>query len=287
MALWNRKYKDSVFTDLFGSDRDGKKNFLELYNALSGNDYKLNEVELDRKIIEQSLYKTFNNDVSWEINGKLIVLVEHQSTVNENMPFRCLEYITRIYEGIIPVKTRYAEKVFKIPNPDFYVVYVGKKPQPAEQELRLSDAFFTKDNSKLELVVKVKNCTDPNLLPIVKKCDILNQYCKFIEIVEQNYNKLFPKKSFKRAIEIAMEQGILTDYLDRKSREVINMLCAKYSYKDDIAVKKQEAFEDGQMQKALEAAKNFLRMKILSPEQIAQGTGLTLEQVQDLEKELG
>ena len=38
-----------------------------------------------------------------------------------------------------------------------------------------------------------------------------------------------------------MEQGILTDYLDRKSREVINMLCAKYSYKDDIAVKQEEA----------------------------------------------
>ncbi len=105
-------------------------------------------------------------------------------TTNENMPFRCLEYITRIYEGIIPVKTRYAEKVFKIPNPDCYVVYVGKKPQPAEQELRLSDAFFTKDNSKLERVVKVKNCTDPNLLPIVKKCDILKQYCRFIEIIK-------------------------------------------------------------------------------------------------------
>ena len=105
MAFWNRKYKDSVFTDLFGSDRDAKKNFIELYNALSGNDFKLNEVELERKIIEQTLYKTFNNDVSWEINGKLIVLVEHQSTVNENMPLRCLEYVTRIYEGIVPVHT--------------------------------------------------------------------------------------------------------------------------------------------------------------------------------------
>ena len=37
-----------------------------------------------------------------------------------------------------------------------------------EQELRLSDAFFEKDSSKLELVVKVKNCTDPKLLPISK-----------------------------------------------------------------------------------------------------------------------
>ena len=163
MSIFYRKYKDSVFTDLFGSDRDGKKNFLELYNALSGSDYKLEEVSLVRKIIDQTLYKTFNNDVSWEINGKLIVLVEHQSTINNNMPFRCLEYVTRIYEGIVPVKQRYAEKAFKIPNPDFYVVYVGNKEQPPEYELRLSDAFYEKDSSKLELVVKVKNCTNPNL----------------------------------------------------------------------------------------------------------------------------
>jgi len=104
--------------------------------------------------MEQALYKTFNNDVSWEIDGKLIVLVEHQSTVNENMPFRCLEYVTRIYEGIVPIRKRYAEKVYKIPNPDFYVVYVGKDKLPPEQELRLSDAFYEKDGSKLELVVK-------------------------------------------------------------------------------------------------------------------------------------
>ena len=91
MAFWRRNYKDSVFTDLFGSDRDGKKNFLDLYNALSDSDYKLEEVNLERKIIDQTLYKTYNNDVSWEIDGKLIVLVEHQSTINENMPFRCLE----------------------------------------------------------------------------------------------------------------------------------------------------------------------------------------------------
>ena len=78
------------------------------------------------------------------------------------------------------------------------------------------------------------------MLPFSRSCDILKEYCQFIEIVEQTYNRLFPKRSFKKAIEIAMEQGILVDYLDRKSREVINMLCAKYNYKMDIAVKKQE-----------------------------------------------
>ena len=286
MAFINRKYKDSVFTDLFGSDRNGKKNFLDLYNALAGTDYKMGEVKLERKVIEQSLYKTFNNDVSWEVNGKLIVLIENQSTVNENMPFRCLEYVTRIYEGIIPPKMRYAEKMFKIPNPDFYVVYVGKKELPQEQELRLSDAFYEQDNSKLELVIKLKNCSDSRLLPISGTCDILKEYCQFIELVEQNYNRLFPKRSFKKAIEIAIEKGILVEYLDRKSREVINMLCAKYNYKMDIAVKKEEAFQDGQEQKAIEATINLLKMNILSPEQIAQAQGLSLEKVLELQKSI-
>ena len=292
MSFKNRKYKDSVFTDLFGSDRDGKKNFLSLYNALSGSSFRLEDVSLERKVIEQSLYKTFNNDVSWEIDGKLIVLVEHQSTINENMPLRCLEYVTRIYEGIVPQKQRYAEKVFKLPNPDFYVVYVGKDKLPQEQELRLSDAFYQKDSSKLELVVKVKNCSDSRLLPVTGRCDILKEYCRFIEIVEQNYDRNFPKTSFKKAIEKSISEGTLADYLDRKSREVINMLCAKYDYKMDIAVKKEEAFQDGKVaglaegarDARLETARNFLKMG-LSVEKIAEGTGLTQEEVATLKNE--
>ena len=119
---------------------------------------------------------TFFNKFSNFFLKNFLFLQKKSNTINENMPFRCLEYVTRIYEGIIPVKERYAEKVYKIPNPDFYVVYFGKKNLPPEQELRLSDAFYTKDSSKLELVVKVKNCTDPKLLPIFKTCDILKEY---------------------------------------------------------------------------------------------------------------
>ena len=131
--------------------------------------------------------------------------------------------------------------------------------------------------------MKVKNCSDSKLLPLIGNCDILKQYCQFIEIVEQNYNRVFPKRSFKKAIEIAMEQGILTDYLDRKSREVINMLCAKYDYKMDIAVKKEEAFQDGQEAKAIEAAKSFYANGV-SVEIIAKSLKMTQEQVLQIVK---
>ena len=56
------------------------------------------------------------------------------------------------------------------------------------------------------------------------------------------------------------------------------MLCAKYDYKMDIAVKKEEAFQDGQEAKAIEAAKSFYDNGV-SVEIIAKALKMTQEQV--------
>ncbi|MBO4857090.1 MAG: hypothetical protein J5527_01075 [Treponema sp.] len=44
----------------------------------------------------------------------------------------------------------------------------------------------------------------------------------------------------------------------------------------------QRGMEQGLQQKAVETAINFLKMKLGTIEQIAQGTGLSLEEVQEL-----
>ena len=123
MAKRNRNVKDSLFCDLFGRDKDGKKNFLSLYNAIHSTNLTLENTRIEYKEIPQTIYKTFNNDVSMLINDKLIVMLEHQSTINENMPFRLLEYITRIYESLMENENRYAERRIMIPYPEFYVFY--------------------------------------------------------------------------------------------------------------------------------------------------------------------
>ena len=64
------------------------------------------------------------------------------------------------------------------------------------------------------------------------------------------------------------------------------MLCAKYSYNDDIAVKKQEAFEEGQMQKAIETAINMLKKEKYPVDEIAELTGLPIEKVFELQQQL-
>ena len=49
---------------------------------------------------------------------------------------------------------------------------------------------------------------------------------------------------------------------------------------------KRRGREEGSQQKAVETARNFLRMKVLTPEKIAEGTGLPLEQVIELQKQI-
>ena len=104
MAKHNRRYKDSVFVDFFGEDKNAKDNFLALYNALHGTHLNA-ATEIAPLRLEQVMYMAFCNDVACLVDGKIIVLVEHQSTINENMPLRFLQYVARLYEQIQTNKT--------------------------------------------------------------------------------------------------------------------------------------------------------------------------------------
>ena len=84
-ARTNRTYRDSIFVDLFARDRDAKKNFLSLYNALHGTDLKPEETKIEPVELEQVLYMGQYNDVSMLVDGRAVILLEHQSTLNENM----------------------------------------------------------------------------------------------------------------------------------------------------------------------------------------------------------
>ena len=85
MAKHNRRYKDSVFVDFFGEDKNAKANFLSLYNAL--HDTHLDApTELEVLRLEQVMYMAFRNDVAYLIDGKIIALTEHQSTVTHTRP---------------------------------------------------------------------------------------------------------------------------------------------------------------------------------------------------------
>ena len=298
MATENREIKSGVFADLFGDDeKDGKKNFLSLYNAIHDTNLKLEDTVIEQKKIPQAVYKTFYNDVSMLINGRLIVLIEHQSTPNKNMPLRCLEYYVHLLYGIVPAKARYKEALYKIPAPEFYVFYNGEKHVEKECVMKLSDAFLEKQDSPVcEAKVKFTNIRgkEGENLPVVQKCDILKQYCEFMEIVFRHQAELKEQPTneemqgcYEKAIHEAISKGILADYLSRKGTEVRNMFIGEYDYDLDMQVKAEEAREEGlaeglaegQQQKAIEGAVMLIKEYNEVPEVAAKKMNAPLDKV--------
>ena len=267
MRKYNRRYKDSVFVDLFSNDRTAKDNFLALYNALYNTNYQSTDI-LKNMRLKQTMYMSFANDVSYLVDNKIIVLAEHQSTVNPNMPLRCLEYVTRLYEHIQNPRDRYSRTLKKIPLPAFYVFYNGVEKLPAQKILKLSDSFIMQSETpSLELVVKLININYDKNSQILKSCEPLEQYSLFVDAVRRHI-AVDKEHGFENAIKECIKNDILREYLQRKSREVINMLVAEYDYDTDIAVQREESLmlgiqqgeARGSRQKALETAKTMLTM---------------------------
>ena len=292
MSTANRKYKDSVFVDLFSEDEKAKENFLSLYNALHGT--KLTDIEQLKNIrLDQVLYMTFYNDVSYLVDNKIIVLAEHQSTINPNMPLRCLEYISRLYETLFESREKYSRKLLNIPTPEFYVFYNGEEPYPSDKTLKLSDAFIEKiTETNLELTVKIININQRNHHPILKNCKMMQEYSIFVETVKK-WKEMDPQNGFQKAVEECISNNILCEYLKRKTKEVLNMLLAEYDYETDIAVQRaeereiafsegiQQGFADGSYQKALETAKLMKGMNYPISD-ICTISGLSVEEIEAL-----
>ena len=288
MTTANRKYKDSVFVDLFSEDEKAKENFLSLYNALHGTNLQLS-CPVENIRLDNVMYMNIINDVSCLVDNKIIVLAEHQSTINENMPLRFLQYIARLYEKLQTPADRYLKKLSPIPTPEFYVFYNGMEDYPETTTLKLSDAFMTKpEQVPLELTVQIFNINKDKKNKILKTCKTLDEYSLFVEEVRVQ-TQLDPENGFTNAVKICIEKGILKEYLQRKSREVINMLVAEYDYDTDIAVQRAEAgkiafaqgISQGTRQKALQDASNFKRLGV-SVDIISQATGLTQAEVEAL-----
>ncbi|MBO5125374.1 MAG: Rpn family recombination-promoting nuclease/putative transposase [Spirochaetaceae bacterium] len=303
----NRKHKDSLFVDYFSKDRDWKQHFLSLYNALHGTNLQVADTVLERVNLEQVLYKSYYNDIAVLVNGQFILMIEHQSTINPNMPLRLLEYVARIYGNIVDSKAKFSRHLVPLAKPEFYVFYTGDQELPPESYLYLSDAFPNQaPNSDLTLELKVKVCTikSDHPSPVVHSCTDLEQYVQFLQLVEEA-RAAGHENPLRWAIQEAVHRNILRDYLERKGGEVLSILMTEYDYATDMAVLKEEAYEDGLFvgreegreegisiglerglaqgayEKALETAKNLLSMG-LEPEQVAQGTGLSLEVILQL-----
>ena len=184
----NRTYKASVFSKLFNNEVILR----ELYGALEGGSLPA-DTPITINTLSNVIFMGSINDISFEIGDRLVIVIEHQSTINPNMAFRILLYIARIYEKIIDKGRIYSSKKIIIPRPEFFVLYNGVKHFPKEAIYKLSDMFKSlsplglpeKMIPALELIVRVININVGENEEIVRKCRTLSEYSAFIAKVRE------------------------------------------------------------------------------------------------------
>ena len=248
----NEKHKDTVFTFLF-SNPDLLR---ELYSAIEGITLPP-DVPININTLSDVLFRTQRNDISFLINNRLIVLIEHQSTINNNMPLRFMMYSAKLYQEITEPEDKFKRKLEKIPKPEFIVLYNGEDNYPDYKELRLSDSFIQADikiDLPLELVVQVYNINKGRNQEILSKSRTLDSYSRFIDKIreyQKEYKRKYKEKkeildkSFRSAIHYCIKNNILKDFLKKHGSEVINMLYAEYDPEVEMRVVREEALEEG------------------------------------------
>ena len=253
-----KEYKDTVFTKLFNN----KAAAIQLYNAL----YHKNlpeDTPVEIVTLDDVLFTKRKNDVAFIVDGHFLIFVEHQSTLNENMPLRLLFYVVQEYEklfGYRIIKGKqvsnpllYKKELIPIPKPEFFVLYNGTRNLKevakdgttkvvTEKLMRLSDAFMEKNENEnsLELCAKlidIRYQSNHESLyqekqqskEEVKNLSLLGEYSYFISKVKE-YKKEYKnlENAIKTAAKHCIEKGILKEFLLKNETEVVMMLFGVY-----------------------------------------------------------
>ncbi|MBR5319989.1 MAG: Rpn family recombination-promoting nuclease/putative transposase [Peptococcaceae bacterium] len=286
----NREYKDSVFS-LYLSNPE---RLIDVYNAVARTEYPP-DTPVEINTLTDVLYKNQINDLSFILDGQIVVLIEHQSTINENMALRLFLYSARVYEKLMKSNALYRKKRIPIPVPKFIVLYNGNERYPEHGVQKLSDSFvFQQENPQLELKIDIYNINYEVNAEIVRRSRSLNEYSRFIGRIRANLDDgLALEEAIKQAIAYGIEHDIMKEFLEAHGSEVANMLLSGWNMDEALAVSKEEGYEDGfedgeklgleKGEKLGEQKKQrelILALKgVLSPEVIAEKFQVSLEYV--------
>ncbi len=222
MPQMKRTVKDSVFTYLF---KDPQYT-LQLYKSLHAEDKGVEEKDIEVITLTNVLVDDIYNDLGFLVKGRLIVLVEAQSTFSPNLAYRMHLYSALTFKNYADENKLDSFSSKKMPFPLFepYVIYTGDQEVP--DTLRLSDLYIVKGRVRIETEVQVLrgDAADKN--------DIVRQYVRFCKIADEERRKGGPTvETVKRIIDRCIEEGVLPIFLASRRREVEDMMVVLFDEK--------------------------------------------------------
>lgn len=230
-----RNYKDTVFRMLFRE----KENLLTLYNALNKTAYA-NIDDLEITTLENAVYMNYKNDISFIFDFNLMIY-EHQSTINPNMPLRDLIYVTQVLQGRIKDENIYSASLIRLPAPQFVVFYNGIDFQPEKQILKLSDAYEKEQEyPALELTVSIYNINLGHNTELLEACRLLKEYAQYVECIRTFTTEMSLGEAVENAIDYCIKNGILVDFLSKNRAEAIAVSIFEYDEEKHMKSEREE-----------------------------------------------
>lgn len=239
--ILQRKYKDSAFLMVFGEP----EKMVELYNAIFDTSYPP-DTKIDINTIEDVFFGTRKNDVAFTLDDTYIVLSEHQSTINRNMPLRHLMYITEIWKTMFDRKEIYKEKLIRLPRPTFVVLYNGTDPLPPVSRLELSDCFLGEGKSLLNLSVVVYNINEGAGCKLLEKSETLAQYSRLVALIRSYQGKgPVTHRVMREITEVCLREGILVELMEKYGNTILDYLHFELTEEEARDFYREDGFEQG------------------------------------------
>ena len=281
-----RQYQDTVFR-AYMNDVDRLR---DVAGALHGRRYA--SVERVRIVtFDGTFLSQMKNDISFLLAGRHLVFMEHQSTLNQNMPLRCLYYLCEQLRQYIPAKSLYQNKQIPLPRPEFHVFYTGSKDTLDTEQMRLSDAYMEGEGDiHLELKVTFHNIAYGSEKMLLRMSRPLHDYSFFLNCIKTNIAGGMERvRAIREAMRYCMEHDVMKEFLQEHESEVIDMVNFEWNQKDFEEAVREEGWEQGAAQgreEGREEEKSAFILGMLKEklplETIARVSKLSVERIQEL-----
>ena len=230
-------------------------------NAVNGSHYEDADA-LEIVTLENAVYMGMKNDLAFIVDTGLL-LYEHQSTYNPNMPLRDLFYISGEYQKFVDNRSLYSSSLQKIPAPNFIVFYNGTEKKEDSWVNYLSESYENLTGApNLELKVITLNINEGHNCRLMEQCRILKEYAQYVAKVREYAGNTDLDTAVEQAVNDCIQNGILAEFLRKNKSEVIAMSIFEYDKEEEerklrkaeYEAGREEGIKEGELQKARKTA---------------------------------
>lgn len=209
-----RGAKNSVFCDLFSKP----EYTLELYKVLHPEDETVTVEDIGNANLHNVLVDRLYNDLGFTVRGKVLIMIEAQSTWSVNILIRIFLYLAETWKEHIRAtrQYQYGRRKLELPWPELYVLYTGD--ENIRDTYSLAEEYFDGDDSVLDLHIRVlrKGRTDT---------DIISQYVRFTNVFDAEVrNNGYTRETILNVLKICRNEDILSRYLADHEKEVADIM---------------------------------------------------------------